>query len=63
MVGNIKDQILAHDGQTDETEVATGDNPRRSTDIDAGQTGAIVSPGVLSTLNPKLTDCVVPGEW
>ena len=43
MVGNIHDQVLTHHGQTDETEVTTGINPRWSADIDAGKTCARVS--------------------
>lgn len=49
MIGNVQNQILTHNGQTDETEVTTGDDPRGSADIDAGQTGATVSSGVPST--------------
>lgn len=49
MVGNVQDQVLTHDGQTNKAEVSTGDDPRRSADIDAGQTGATVSPWVPST--------------
>lgn len=49
MIGNIQNQILTHNGQTNKTEVTTGDDPRRSADIDAGQTGAKVSPWVQST--------------
>lgn len=49
MIGNIQEQVLAHDGQTDEAEITTGSNPRRSADIDAGQTGATVSPEFSST--------------
>lgn len=43
VVGNIHDQVLAHHGQTDETEVTTGIDPRWSADIDAGKTCAGVS--------------------
>ena len=43
MVGNIHDQVLTHHGQTDETEVTTGIDPRWSADIDAGKTCARVS--------------------
>ena len=49
VIGHIQDQILAHNGQTYEAEVTTGDDPRGSADIDAGQTGATVSPLVQST--------------
>jgi hypothetical protein len=43
VVGSIEDQVLAHDGQTDEAEIRTGYWVRRSADIDAGETGASVS--------------------
>jgi hypothetical protein len=43
VVGNVQDQVLTHDGQTDEAEISTGNDVRRSADIDAGETGAIVS--------------------
>lgn len=43
MVSNIHDQVLAHDGQTNEAHICTGGHPRRSADIDAGETGAAVS--------------------
>lgn len=49
MIGNIQEQVLTHDGQTDEAEITTGSNPRWSADIDAGQTGATVSPEFSST--------------
>ena len=49
MVGSIQDQVLAHDGQTNEAKVTTGDKSPRSADIDAGETGATVSPWILST--------------
>ena len=48
MVGNIEEEVLAHNGQTDEAEITTGSDPRRSADIDAGQTGATVSPELSS---------------
>jgi hypothetical protein len=44
MIGNVQDQVLTHDGQTDEAEIRTGVDPRWSADIDAGKTGAAVSP-------------------
>ena len=44
VIGHIQDQVLAHDGQTDESEISTECDPRWSADIDAGQTGATVSP-------------------
>ena len=43
VVCSIHDQVLAHNGQTDEAEVTTGIETRRSADIDAGETGATVS--------------------
>lgn len=43
VVGNVQNQVLAHDGQTDEAEISTRNRVRRSADIDAGETGAIVS--------------------
>lgn len=44
MIGNVHDQVLTHDGQADQAEITTTVDPRRSADIDAGQTGATVSP-------------------
>lgn len=49
MIGNIQEKVLAHNGQTDEAEVTTGSDPRKSADIDAGQTGATVSPEFSAT--------------
>ena len=49
MVGSVHDQVLAHDGQTNEAEITTWNNSRRSTDIDAGETGATVSRSIPST--------------
>lgn len=43
VIGHIQDQILAHDGQPDESKISTGFDPRWSADIHAGQTGATVS--------------------
>ena len=43
MVGNIQNQVLAHDSQTDQAKISAGDDPHRSADIDAGKTGAAVS--------------------
>jgi hypothetical protein len=48
VVGGVKDQVLAHDSQTDEAEITTRDTLRRSADIDAGQTGAEVSNMIMS---------------
>ena len=50
VIGNIQEQVLTHDGQTDEAKITTRRDPRRSADIDAGQTGAAVSPEFSSTL-------------
>jgi len=44
MVRSVQNQILAHDGQTNEAKVTTGICPRMSADMDAGKTGATVSP-------------------
>ena len=49
MIGNVQEKILTHNGQTDEAEIATGRDARRSADINAGQTGATVSPELSST--------------
>lgn len=43
LVGGVEDQVLAHDGQTDQTEISTGQRTRWSADIDAGETSAFVS--------------------
>lgn len=43
MISSVEDQVLAHNGQTDEAEISTGNNVRRCADIDAGETGTIVS--------------------
>lgn len=53
VVGNVHDQVLAHDGQTDEAEISTGNMVRRSADIDAGETGAIVSDIILLSIGAK----------
>ena len=50
VIGNIEDQILAHDGQTDKAEVSTRDGARRGADIDAGKTSAFVSNRVLLSI-------------
>lgn len=42
MIGSIEDQVLTHDGQTDQTEVTTRLTVRRA-DIDAGQSRTEVS--------------------
>lgn len=48
MICNVQDQVLTHDGQADEAKISTMVDPRRSADIDAGKTGATVSPLILS---------------
>lgn len=50
VVSSIEDQVLAHDGQTDEAEISTGNKVRRSADINAGETGTIVSDRVLKSI-------------
>ena len=54
MVGDVHDQILTHDGQPDEAKIGTDMFPRWSADVDAGKTGATVSPCCLSTFAPKV---------
>ena len=49
VIGNVHNQVLTHDGQADEAEVSTGMFPRWSADVDAGKTGATVSPWCSST--------------
>lgn len=54
VISNVEDQVLAHNGQTDEAEISTRSKVRRSADIDAGETGAIVSDQcLLSTTGYK----------
>ena len=43
MVGSIHDQILAHDSQTDEAEVTTGNGLRGWADTNASQARSKVS--------------------
>ena len=43
MVGHVQDQVLAHDGQTDEAEICTGSLMCLPTDIDAGKTRTTIS--------------------
>ena len=50
VISTVKDQVLAHDGQTDQTEISTGRRMRRSADIDAGEAGAGVSAKVLKSI-------------
>lgn len=43
MIGDVQDQVLAHDGQTNEAKITTRDISRSSADIDAGKSRAVVS--------------------
>ena len=64
VVSDVHDQVLAHDGQTDEAEVTTGNCPRRSADIDAGETSATVSSQRSSTLSKiDSNDRLLYGVW
>lgn len=71
VVSSVKDQVLAHDGQTDEAEISTRSRVRRSADINAGETGTIVSDRVpLSTAGKnasyeaiqKIMVCIYPAR-
>jgi len=42
-ISDVQDQVLAHDGQTNEAKITTRDNSRSSADIDAGKSRAVVS--------------------
>lgn len=53
VISNVEDQVLAHNGQTDEAEISTGSRVRRSADINAGETGTIVSDRVQVSINGK----------
>lgn len=57
MIGNIQDQVLTHNGQTDKAEITTRRDARRSADVDAGQTGATVSPEFSSTWFSITREC------
>jgi hypothetical protein len=48
MVGSIQDQVLAHDGQTNQAKITTGFGMRGWADIDAGQSRSKVSKQSLS---------------
>ncbi len=48
MVGGIHDQVLTHDGQTNQAKITTGDGARGRADIDAGQSRSKVSKRFLS---------------
>lgn len=58
MVSGVENQVLAHDGQTDETEISSGTKKtaRGSADIDAGETGAIVSDRILVNSRVKASE-------
>lgn len=43
IVGDVQDQVLAHDGQTNEAKITTRNNSRSSADIDAGKSRTVVS--------------------
>jgi hypothetical protein len=43
MISDIQNEVLAHDGQTDEAKITTRGSIPRGIDIDAGETGAEVS--------------------
>lgn len=53
VISNVEDQVLAHNGQTDEAEISTRRKVRRSADINAGETGTIVSDRVLMSIAEK----------
>lgn len=44
MIGTIEDQVLTHDGQTDEAKISTRQQRRSGADIDAGQASALSQP-------------------
>jgi 20S proteasome alpha/beta subunit len=56
VISNVEDQVLAHNGQTDEAEISTGRRVRRSADINAGETGTIVSDRVQVSIAGKIAD-------
>ena len=58
MISTVKDQVLAHYGQTDQTEISTGGRMRRSADIDAGETGAEVSAKALKSIAGQKRDMI-----
>lgn len=43
VVRYIQNQVLAHDSQTNESEISAGRSPRGSADVNAGETAANVS--------------------
>ena len=60
MVGSVQDQVLAHDGQTNEAKISSGFGLRRSTDIDAGETRTMVS---ITFLSMPCAMMKVQGRW
>lgn len=58
VISTVEDQVLAHDGQTDQTEISTGGRMRRSADIDAGEAGAEVSAKVLKSIAGQKRDMI-----
>lgn len=60
VISSVEDQVLAHDGQTDEAEISTRSRVRRSADINAGETGTIVSDRVpMSTAGKNASHEVI----
>lgn len=53
VIGSVEDQVLAHNGQTDEAEISTRSRVRRCADINAGETGTTVSDKVLASTAGK----------
>ena len=50
VIGHVQDEVLAHDGQADEANVGTGSESRRLANIDAGESGSVVSKAWTSTV-------------
>lgn len=59
MVGSVEDQVLAHDGKTNEAEISTG-VARSLADIDASETCAKVSKRTKSTWFSTLLCILLP---
>lgn len=59
MISSVEDQVLAHDGQTNEAEISTGNRVHRSADINAGETGTIVSDRFLMSIAGQMR----VGDW
>ena len=57
IIGSIEDQVLSHDSQADEAEIAAG-NTRILADIDAGKTCAKVSQKNASQLLESCRECL-----